>query len=149
MSDIQLESGKIVKILEKTILRIMVKLTSWISPEDVSLRTRPLTSLSVTHRTTWGRPKKKYVLPRSTSSVFKGIICHCSISASLLLSATVREKCPYYELLVSILRAFLILMFAAFGLNTERYGVSFRIQSECVKIWTRKTLRKMLETPIL
>ena len=30
--------------------------------------------------------------------------------------------------------------FPAFGLNTERYGVSLRIQSECWKIKTRKTL---------
>ena len=29
--------------------------------------------------------------------------------------------------------------FSAFGLNTERYGVSIRIQSECGKIRTRKT----------
>ena len=29
--------------------------------------------------------------------------------------------------------------FPAFGLHTERYSVSFRIQSECVKIQTRKT----------
>ena len=29
--------------------------------------------------------------------------------------------------------------FPAFGLNTERYGVSLRIQSEYGKIWTRKT----------
>ena len=28
--------------------------------------------------------------------------------------------------------------FLAFGLNTERYGVSLRIQSECDKIRTRK-----------
>ena len=28
--------------------------------------------------------------------------------------------------------------FPVFGLNTERYGVSLRIQSECWKIWTRK-----------
>ena len=28
---------------------------------------------------------------------------------------------------------------SAFGLNTERYGVSLRIQSECGKILTRKT----------
>ena len=27
----------------------------------------------------------------------------------------------------------------AFGLNKERYEVSLRIQSECRKIWTRKT----------
>ena len=29
--------------------------------------------------------------------------------------------------------------FPAFGLNTERYGVSLRIQSECEKIRTRIT----------
>ena len=29
--------------------------------------------------------------------------------------------------------------FPTFGLNTERYGVSLCIQSECGKIWTRKT----------
>ena len=29
--------------------------------------------------------------------------------------------------------------FSAFGLNTERYGVSLRIHSECGKIRTRKT----------
>ena len=29
--------------------------------------------------------------------------------------------------------------FPAFGLNTERYGVSLRIQSECGKIGTRIT----------
>ena len=29
--------------------------------------------------------------------------------------------------------------FPAFGLNTERHGASLRIQSECRKIWTRKT----------
>ena len=30
--------------------------------------------------------------------------------------------------------------FPAFGLNTERYGVSLRIQSECAKMQTRITL---------
>ena len=29
--------------------------------------------------------------------------------------------------------------FPSFGLNTERYSVSLRIQSECGKIWTRIT----------
>ena len=29
--------------------------------------------------------------------------------------------------------------FPTFGLNTEKYGVPLRIQSECGKIWTRKT----------
>ena len=31
------------------------------------------------------------------------------------------------------------LHFPTFGLNTERYGVSHRIQSECGKMWTRIT----------
>ena len=29
--------------------------------------------------------------------------------------------------------------FPAFGLNTEKYGVSLRIQSECGKMWSRIT----------
>ena len=32
--------------------------------------------------------------------------------------------------------------FQALGLNTERYSKSFRIQSKCGKIWTRKTPNK-------
>ena len=36
-------------------------------------------------------------------------------------------------------RSFSSLYFSAFILNTERYGVSLRIQSECGKMWTRKT----------
>ena len=36
------------------------------------------------------------------------------------------------------IRNFSGLYFPAFGLNTERYGVSLRIQSECKKIQTRK-----------
>ena len=32
--------------------------------------------------------------------------------------------------------------FPAFGLNTERYGVSLHIQSKCGKIWTRMTRDK-------
>ena len=31
--------------------------------------------------------------------------------------------------------------FLVFGLNTERYGVSVRIQSQCGKMWTRITLK--------
>ena len=34
--------------------------------------------------------------------------------------------------------------FPAFGLNTERYGVSLRIQSVCGKIQTRKTPNRTL-----
>ena len=41
---------------------------------------------------------------------------------------TLRKKCPYSELFWSA--------FSAFELNTERYWVSLRIQSECEKMWT-------------
>ena len=37
-------------------------------------------------------------------------------------------------------RSFSGTYFPAFGLNTERYGVSLCIQSKCGKIWIRKTL---------
>ena len=40
-----------------------------------------------------------------------------------------RKKCPYLELFWSV--------FSAFGLNTERYSVSLRIQSECRKMGIR------------
>ena len=45
--------------------------------------------------------------------------------------ATLPEKCPYSELFWSA--------FPVFGLNTERYEVSFRIQAECGKMQTRVT----------
>ena len=44
---------------------------------------------------------------------------------------TLCEKCPYLE--------FPGPFFPAFGLNTERYSVSLRIQSECEKTRTKKT----------
>ena len=37
------------------------------------------------------------------------------------------------------IRSFSGLYFFSFGLNTERYLISFRIQSKCGKIGTRKT----------
>ena len=46
-----------------------------------------------------------------------------------------RKKSPYSELFWSAFFPH----FPAFGLNTERYGVSLRIQSECWEIWTRIT----------
>ena len=39
---------------------------------------------------------------------------------------------------VSVFEVFTVPCFLAFGLNTERYGVSLHIQSECGKMWTRK-----------
>ena len=47
------------------------------------------------------------------------------------LSQALHKSCQYSELFWSV--------FPAFGLNTERYGVSLRIQSECGKIWARIT----------
>ena len=44
---------------------------------------------------------------------------------------TLCEKCPYSQYSGPYL--------PAFGLNTERYSVSLRIQSECGKMWTRIT----------
>ena len=41
------------------------------------------------------------------------------------------KKCLYSELFWST--------FSAFGLNTDRYGVSLRIQSECGKMRTKIT----------
>ena len=47
------------------------------------------------------------------------------------MKLSLRKKCPYSELFWT--------HFPAFGLNTERYGVSIRIRSECGKMWTRTT----------
>ena len=47
---------------------------------------------------------------------------------------SILEKSPYSEFFWSI--------FSAFGLNTKRYSVSLRIQSECRKIRTRKNPNK-------
>ena len=48
-----------------------------------------------------------------------------------IFNTTLREKCPYSELFWSA--------FPEFGLNTERYFVSLRIQSECGKMQIRIT----------
>ena len=61
-----------------------------------------------------------------------GVIIVFKISGHLSLSCySLLKNCPYSELFWSD--------FPAFGLNTERYGVSLRIQSEWGKMWTRKT----------
>ena len=52
------------------------------------------------------------------------------------------KKCICWYLLHCVksvqMRSFFWSYFPAFGLNTERYGVSLRIQSKCGKIRTRK-----------
>ena len=50
------------------------------------------------------------------------------------------RKCREEHRVKSVrIRSFSGPYFPAFGLNTERYGLSFRIQPECGKIQTRKT----------
>ena len=53
----------------------------------------------------------------------------CSVSKSGWVPPC--EKCLYSELFWSV--------FSALGLNMENYRVNLHIQSECGKIWTRKT----------
>ena len=48
----------------------------------------------------------------------------------VIFSLKLHKKCPYSELFWSAFFSH----FPAFGLNTERYSVSLRIQSECGKI---------------
>ena len=48
------------------------------------------------------------------------------------LKSTLCKKCPYSV-------RYSVPYFPALGLNTERYGASLRIQSECEKVRTRKT----------
>ena len=46
----------------------------------------------------------------------------------------------HYQCVKSVrIRSFSGPYFPAFGLKMEIYGVNLRIQSECGKIWTRKT----------
>ena len=59
---------------------------------------------------------------------FYTIVNYIRCSSQLL-----RKKCPYSELFWSAFSPH----FAAFGLNTERYGVCLRIQSKCGKMRIR------------
>ena len=47
------------------------------------------------------------------------------------MSFSLSEKCPYSEFFWSV--------FSRIPTELERYGVSLHIQSDCGKIWTRKT----------
>ena len=49
----------------------------------------------------------------------------------IYINISLRKKCPY--------SGYFVPHFSAFGLNTERYGVSLHIQSECGKMRTRIT----------
>ena len=58
----------------------------------------------------------------------------------IVLCLFIKSNCKrgYYHCVKSVrIRSYSGLHFPTFGLNTERYGVSFRIQSECGKIQTR------------
>ena len=61
----------------------------------------------------------------------KGFINNFYVGRMPNLKIPLRKKCPYLELFWSY--------FPAFGLNTEIYGVSLRIQSKCGKMRTRIT----------
>ena len=61
---------------------------------------------------------------------------YCCLGNKFSVYKTLREKCSYSE--------FSGPHFTAFGLNTARYSVSLRIQSECVKMLVR-TLFAQLE----
>ena len=55
---------------------------------------------------------------------------YVSIFCTIFLYLSLCEMCPNMD--------FFLVRFPAFGLNTERYDVSLRIQSECGKIRARK-----------
>ena len=63
--------------------------------------------------------------------IFSSKVCFCTVFGK-------SGSCDLYCVKSLRIRSFSCLYFPAFGLNTERYGVSLRIQSECGKIWTRK-----------
>ena len=79
-------------------------------------------------------------------------VVYINIHQRKVISASIKEY--HYENRSNMIDVFLYLLhcvksvrirsfsgpyFPAFGLNTERYGVSLHIQSECGKIRTRKT----------
>ena len=70
------------------------------------------------------------------NSAFKTMSSNYDVFISLFVCITLREKCLYSE--------FFWPYFPAFRLNTERYGLSFRIQSECGKFGPEKL---QLRTP--
>ena len=67
-------------------------------------------------------------LPKLSKRVFKKLLLN---TKNIYHALTLRKNCPY--------RSYSGLYFPEFGLNTERYGVSPRIQSECWKMRTRIT----------
>ena len=78
----------------------------------------------------------------------KRLLCNCYYSLEALelyysprLPIISLAQCFYKDhCLKSVcIRSFSGPYFPAFGLNTGRYCVSLRIQSECGKIWTRET----------
>ena len=64
-----------------------------------------------------------FVCFHSSSKIAEMTICKNFLQS--LRNYTLRKKCPYSELYWSIL----FLHFPVFELNTERYGVSFRMRN--------------------
>ena len=69
-------------------------------------------------------------------TTFDRTLCSFSIHPPFKTShdISLRKKCHYSDLFWSAFSP----NFRAFGLNTKRYGLSLRIQSECGKVLTRK-----------
>ena len=65
-----------------------------------------------------------------------------SIFPSMKIKASIKKAGYLYCVKSVHIRSFSGPYFPTFGLKTERYGVSLRIQSECKKIRTIKTPNK-------
>ena len=76
----------------------------------------------------------------SSRSFWWFVFCHTFyVAARLVQCFILSNACPFDCVKSVHIRSYSGPYFPAFGLNTERYSVSLRIQSECGKIWTRIT----------
>ena len=68
------------------------------------------------------------------------VVCQKSLHVSISTSWTFHFTLRLLHWVKSVhIQSFSGPYFPTFGLDTERYGVSLRIQSECGKLWTKKT----------
>ena len=73
----------------------------------------------------------------------KGNICACEFFHSLKKRKVLFVSYGYHYVKSVCIRSYSCPHFPAFGLSTERYGVSLRIQSECRTMRTRATPNKV------
>ena len=67
------------------------------------------------------------------------VVCQKSLHVSISTSWTFHVTFRLLHCVKSVhIQSFSGPYFPTFGLNTERYGVSLRIQSECGKLWIKK-----------